>query len=206
MKDNNVVKLKELIEQCDKYANGEITQEELIEWSKKVIIVSYLPIRNKVMNVMNVLFSCIYTEDLLERFITLEMNKFWYLLLGYTNIEIDNELLTEQNYDLLFIICYRWLKESVGIDYDICLDIFDKIMKHVDSLDLKSTFSELANTDFAELIKSDKEMINYLNNNKELIKDLSNILVNSDPNIQVIKDVINKQVQENINKTNQNKS
>lgn len=199
MANENVVELKELIEQCEKFLNKEITHEELIEWSKKVVILPFLPIREKMENVMYVLFNCKYSDDVLERFINLEMNKFWYLLLSYTNIELDDDLLTEQNYDLLFAMCYEWIRQAIGGDYEICLNLLKELMDFGMSMDLKTTFDELANTDFSKLIQEDKELVSFLNQNPELIKDISDIVTNTNHDIKNISDVISKQVQNDIN-------
>lgn len=173
------VKLEELLTKCKEFLEEKITHEELIEWSKKIIIIPYLPIRVKVKNILYVFSNCFYKEDLLERFIELEMNRFWYIILAYTNIELDEDLLNEENYDIISSLCYNWIITNIYSDYNACLHIMDEIYNYSHHNELKSTFSKLSNTDFKELIDADNKMIDYLNSNPDLVKDLSNIILST---------------------------
>lgn len=195
----DIVSMKEILDQSVKFLEGKISHDELVEWSKKIHFSPYLPIREKVFNIIYVLLNCQYSEDLTERFISLEMNKFWYMLISYTNIELDDTLITEDNYNILFAVCYQWIYESVKTDYDVCLSLFDTILNVLKVEDLSMVFEELANTNFGDMIKSNNELVTSLTNNKEMVKNLADIMIYSNQDLSDIKNNISKQIIQEIN-------
>lgn len=195
----DIVNMKEILDQSVKFLEGEISHEELINWSEKVHFYPYLPIREKIFNILYVLLNCQYSDDLTERFISLEMNKFWYMLISYTNIELNDELITEDNYNILFAVCYQWIYENVKTDYDVCLSLFDTILNVLKVEDLSMIFEELANTNFGDMIKSNNELVTSLTNNKEMVKNLANIMIYSNQDLSDVKNHISKNIIEEIN-------
>lgn len=196
--EQNVVKMSELLDQCNKFLDGKITHEELIQWSEKVQFFPFLPIREKMFNIMYVLMDCVYSSDLTERFITLEMNKFWYLLIPYTNIELDDALMTEDNFDIIYAMCYSWIYDRVKSDYDICLSLFNTVMNILKQEDLAKTFEDLADTNFGDMIKSNNELVDNLSKNKDTIRDLANIMIYNNGDFSKLKDNLSRQIKDEV--------
>lgn len=200
--EQDVVKMSELLEQCNKFINGDISHDMLIEWSNNVKFYSFLPIREKIYNIIYILMNCVYSDDLTERFISLEMNKFWYLLIPYTNIELDDNLMNEDNYNLLYAICYEWISDRVKTDYNVCLSLFDTIMNYLKIDDLSMIFEDLSKTDFGKMMDSNNKLVANLIKEKDVIKDLANIMVYNNHEFSEINKSLSKTIVEEINSSN----
>ena len=198
-KIEKTVELKELIQVCKDYMDGKMSHEELNNWAKeKMRFVPYMSMRDKVFCVMKVLFSCVYEEDIMERFISYEMNKFWHIVLAYTNVRLDNDLLTEENYEIVALNCYDWIMQNIKTDYTICENLFKDITSYVNQTSIENGVLNLANTDFSKLIEADKQLIDFVSNNGETIKDLNSIFTNT--NMNKIERNLSKQIISDINK------
>lgn len=167
--DKEFITLDEVLEIGKKYQNKEMTYEELKEWGDTILVRTYMPIREKVERISKILFDSIYSEDIMERFLELEMNKFWILLLGYTNIEINEEtdLLTEDNYNLAFGLLGDWLLNFVKLDYDRSIELFDSIYNYLNVEDLRQSFNNLAGTDFSKMMESNQSLLEFFSQDRE---------------------------------------
>lgn len=167
--DKKIITLNEVLEIGVKYRDGEMTYEELKAWGDTMFIRTYMPIREKIERITKILFDEIYSEDTMERFLELEMNKFWILLLGYTNIEINEEtdLLTEDNYNLAFGLLGDWLLNFVKLDYDRSIELFDSIYNYLNVEDLRQSFNNLAGTDFSKMMESNQSLLEFFSQDRE---------------------------------------
>lgn len=179
--ETNVVKLSELVEMCLKHHNGEISLEELQDWSKVVNFRPFIPIREKMITISDIIFEKMYPENYFERLMVEHMYKFWYITMSYTNVELEEDLLTEQNYDLIYSYCSEWIKGQVTHDVENYEKLYDYVIKNVQYTDSIDTFKELTNTDFSKLIASNDKLIHDLIDNKEIIADLGKIMVGTNP-------------------------
>lgn len=167
--EEKIITLNEVLEIGNKYKNGEMTYDELKEWGDTILVRTYMPIREKVERITKILFDETYSEEIMERFLELEMNKFWFLLLGYTNIEINEEtdLLTEDNYNLSFGLLGDWLLNFIKLDYDRSIELFDRIYNYLNVEDLRQSFNNLAGTDFNKMMESNQSLLEFFSQDRE---------------------------------------
>jgi len=167
--ENKIISLNEVLEIGNRYKNGDMTYDELKAWGDTILIRTYMPIREKIERITKILFDETYSEDIIERFLELEMNKFWFLLLGYTDIQIDEEtdLLTEDNYNLAFGLLGDWLLNFVKLDYDRSMELFDSIYNYLNVEDLRQSFNNLAGTDFSKMMESNQSLLEFFSQDRE---------------------------------------
>lgn len=193
--------LKELIDICNKYANKEINIDEFKKILDELFVHSLISLRDKVYSSIYILFDCEYSDDLLERFVSLEMNKFWYIVLRYCNIDAmkEQEYCTEDNYELLYMTIYEPIMSIIRDDYNNTMKIFDSIVNYINSETYNNMFSDLMNTDFAKIAEADKMLFEELKNNETMIQNLADITRATNPNIQKIKKDMDQQIVKEIN-------
>lgn len=187
--EEKYIKLEEAIEICNKFINREITQEELEAWGNTIEIQLYIPIASKSFYAKKVVEECFYSDDMGVKIAQLEMNKFWYILLKYTNIYTENEdLFTIDNYDILYPVIGYWLKGIVQNDYEVIMKMIDDMLNYANVLTMTNSVEELSKIDLKAVAKSNKE-IQKLLKEPELVKDLASIMQNSSS--QELKEIIN---------------
>lgn len=202
---NKNMKLADLIELCKKYIDGDIDLEFFKQECDKVFVKHSISLRQKIYGILYVLFECMYDDDLMERFVSLEMNKFWYILLMYCDIDAtqESEYCTEENYELIReATMYDAILSIARYDYEDTLRIFNEIINYVNSMSNQEIFQNLANTDFSKLIEADKALFEDIRKNEELIKDLADITRMNNPELQSVKKNMEKTVIEKINNKN----
>lgn len=189
MEEKKYIQLEEVIDVCQKFINKEITQKELEEWGNTIEIQLYIPIVLKGVYARKVVEECLYSDEIATKITQLEMNKFWYVLLKYTNIYTENEdLFTIDNYDILYPVIGYWLKGIVQYDYDVIIGMIEQMLNYGNVLMMSNSIEELSKIDLKALSKSNKE-IQKLLKEPELVKDLASIMQNSSS--QEMKEIIN---------------
>ena len=186
MEDNvRLVPLQELIDVANKYISGEFTEEELNEYGQTLRIRGYIPLAEKVsyvMNLMNVYQYSDYNSQEI-RIGDLYKNLFFYVLLGgYMFIDCSNlELITYENYDLLYPMFAQFVLSFCERDFNVLKDMLkdslnllslENVADAVDSIDIEA---------MEEATKSNESFIRHLEQNKELVEKLNNIVVMNDP-------------------------
>lgn len=196
-----VYTLKELIDVCNKYSNNEINLDEFKKILEEVLILKQIPLKDKVWGSMYVLFECEYTDDLYEKFITLEMNKFWYIILRYCGIsgEEEQELCTEENYELLYNTVYRAIMTLIQDDYNDTMRIFNNIVSYANFDAVFEQLSNIALLDPEKMEEVNKSFIDDLKDNEGLIQSLVDVMKITNPEIIKRKKDIEKQVIKDIN-------
>lgn len=193
------MKLSVLVETSRDYELGKIEEKEFVDFLNGVYVDGFIPLKQKMMSVMSVLFDFDYDDnDIFKRYMQLEMNKFWYIVMKYTDIELEDEYITEENYDLLFPLVYNSVKQIAGIDFDYTMDLLETIKNDFEKNEIISVFSKLSETDFSELAKADKELLNDLNNNKDLVNDLVQLFNHTNPHIKKINQELEKKIMNEI--------
>lgn len=195
------ITIKYLVDMCNQFKNQEISIDEFKQKCDEIFVKNSLGIREKVYSVMYVLFYCDYSDDLLERFVSLEMNKFWYITLVYCGIdaEKEKEYCTEENYDLIRPLIFDAIMSISGNDYLETMKLLDSIISYVYAMDNQDMYKSLMETDFATLIESDRKLIEDLQKNESIIKDLADITRSTNPQLSNINSMIEKQVVNEIN-------
>lgn len=198
---DNSLTLKKLIDLCNQFTNEEIDLDTFKTECDKFFVNGFISLRDKIYSVMYVLFSCEYSEDLLERFMSLEMNKFWYIILRYCGIDatMEQEYCTEENYDLLRGLVYDPIMTIIKNDYSQVIDIFNQMINYINFKSYEDMFSDLINTDFSKLIEADKAFFEDLKENENMIKDLADITRSTNPTLKKMEKIIDKQIINNIN-------
>ena len=189
MEEKKYIQLEEVIDVCNKFINGEINQEELEAWGNTIEIRLYMPVATKGVYARKVVEECLYSDDMATKITQLEMNKFWYVLLKYTNIYTENEdLFTIDNYDILYPVIGYWLKGIVQQDYNVIIDMIEQMLNYANVLTMANSVEELSKVDLKAVAKSNKE-IQKLLKEPELVKDLASIMQNSSS--KEMKEIIN---------------
>ena len=175
--NTDMIELREVIEEIQGYVDGKITTEELDAWCSRVKFKTAVSLREKISVIDKIINGMTYDSDEIDLFIELEMNKFWYGMIElYTNIDIsEEELLTEDNYNLLGIFFYDWVLGYVEKDYKKFLKLFDEIYNYGLTKQIMMGFLEGLDELNETSRKNDEDFISLIKNDKNLIHDLSKI-------------------------------
>lgn len=180
----------EVIDVCTKYINKEISLEELRKWGDKVVFKKYLPIATKTLLVSKVMYSNYYSEDLTQRMIELQMYKFFDILLAYTNIVVEDTDVNVDNYDICNSILGDWLLTYSAIDYSKTIELLNDYMNYNNIEQIVSTGEIINNVSLTEYNQVQKDFMNKMDSNPEMLKDMIDILKLNDPNLAALNDSI----------------
>ena len=175
--NTDMIELREVIEEIQGYVDGKITTEELDTWCSRVKFKTSVFLREKISVIDKIINGMTYDSNEIDLFIELEMNKFWYGMIElYTNINIsEEELLTEDNYNLLGIFFYDWVLGYVEKDYKKFLKLFNEIYNYGLTKQIMMGFLEGLDELSETSRKNDEDFISLIKNDKNLIHDLSKI-------------------------------
>ena len=188
--------LSYLIKKVTEYQEGKISLEDLDELGKEISIRAYLPLIDKMTCVLAVVSGMQYNTAETYEVKIVEMYKemFFSVLLGkYGMIDVsDRTLYTYSNYDLLYPIIGKFLLAYCKDDYEM----IEKMIK--DSMNyygLTSITDAVGAIDMEELKKntdSNEKFIKGLEQNKDLIHDLKEIMVFNDSTTKKFVDTVRK--------------
>jgi len=197
MEWNKNLSLEEVIDMCSKHNSGDITTEELQEWANgKLIYRAFIPIEEKVV-IIEDLLNRNYGDDPMDNSAFLEMNKFWYYFLEYTNIENDKEeLMTVDNYNTLFPNLYPAILSVASLDYSSFQELLHSTLSFGSQLAMIGLSKNLTDANIKKMAKIDKDLLKILEDPQklEIIKDI--LLSQDDAESKTIK----KQLQKAANK------
>ena len=184
-KEQVSISLSDIVELADKFIKGEISQEEMATYGSNMIIRGYVPIMEKMSLAMSILSQHIYSTTEIQEIKVAELyrNIFFYGLLGgYAFIDCsDRNLITYENYDKLYPIFAPFILSYCKEDYEILKEF---IHDSIDMYGLNSYVELMGNISpesLSEATKSNKELINSLKENEDLIHELNNIGNMNDP-------------------------
>ena len=188
--------LSYLIKKVTEYQEGKISLEDLDELGKEISIRAYLPLIDKMTCVLALVSEMQYNTAETYEVKIVEMYKemFFSVLLGkYGMIDVsDRTLYTYSNYDLLYPIIGKFLLAYCKDDYEM----IEKMIK--DSMNyygLTSITDAVGAIDMEELKKntdSNEKFIKGLEQNKDLIHDLKEIMVFNDSTTKKFVDTVRK--------------
>ena len=188
--------LSYLIKKVTEYQEGKISLEDLDELGKEISIRAYLPLIDKMTCVLALVSGMQYSTAETYEVKIVEMYKemFFSVLLGkYGMIDVsDRTLYTYSNYDLLYPIIGKFLLAYCKDDYEM----IEKMIK--DSMNyygLTSITDAVGAIDMEELKKntdSNEKFIKGLEQNKDLIHDLKEIMVFNDGTTKRFVDTVRK--------------
>lgn len=190
------ITLSYLVQKVTEYQEGKISLEDLDELGKEISIRAYLPLIDKMTCVLALVSGMQYNTAETYEVKIVEMYKemFFSVLLGkYGMIDVsDRTLYTYSNYDLLYPIIGKFLLAYCKDDYEM----IEKMIK--DSMNyygLTSITDAVGAIDMEELKKnadSNEKFIKGLEQNKDLIHDLKEIMVFNDGTTKKFVDTVRK--------------
>ena len=186
--ENMAIGLDEVLNICTKYIEKEITQKELQEWVENNIKIQlYLPIETKFLLINDILYNEQFysADDSSLKSIELETKKFWVIALSYTNIKTDGyeDLENFSSYDIIFAVMGDWLLSNIKLDYDRTIDILQNTINVNNINGIMETFGNLDTQGLRKYTTEIKKQLKYLQDNKEQIKDLADILRFNQPSL-----------------------
>lgn len=186
--ENMTIGLDKVLNICTKYIEKEITQKELQEWVENNIKIQlYLPIETKFLLINNILYNEQFysVDDSSLKSIELETKKFWVIALAYTNIKTDGyeDLESFSSYDIIFAVMGDWLLSNIKLDYDRTIDILQNTININNINGIMETFGNLDTQGLRKYTTEIKKQLKYLQDNKEQIKDLADILRFNQPSL-----------------------
>lgn len=172
----DMVKLSEVLEKINGFKNGKVTQEELDAWCPCIKFNLSLTTRKKCEIINDIINGGAYSNDIVDSFVELEMNKFWYGMLSYTNIDIsETKLLTEENYEILNMFLYSWILGYIEKDYNVFLQMFDRMYIYMTNTVVAQTLIEsIAEIGIASE-KNSEDFMSFIKENPKTLNDLAQI-------------------------------
>lgn len=172
----DMVKLSEVLEKIYGFKNGEVTQKELDAWCPCIKFNLSLTTRKKCEIINDIINGGAYSNDVVDSFVELEMNKFWYGMLSYTNIDIsETELLTEENYEILNMFLYNWILGYIEKDYNVFLQMFDRMYTYMTNTVVAQTLIESIAEIGMTSEKNSEDFISFIKENPKTLNDLAQI-------------------------------
>lgn len=193
-----------LFEKCLDKVNGKINQDEFIKFlDEKIDVSDYIPLHTK-KSIIDIFYVVNESSenDFSDLTYLFEMFSVFTMLFLYTNIEIEDEEMTEINYD--FVIksgLVKYLKSKCKDDYKLLYNMFINSISFRNSMFVK-TFADTLNID--ELKNTFKETeIGFKDMDESKLSLIKSILEFNDPSLLKVKNMLYNEVvvaSKNINK------
>lgn len=186
--NNKTVTLEDVLNICVKYLDRQIDQNELQKWfSEHIVIHLYLPIETKFLLINQILYNEKFysIDDSSLQAIELETKKFWIIALSYTNIQTNGyeELENFNTYDIMFAVMGDWLLSQIKLDYERTVGILENTININNINNLIETLGNLDTTKLNEYTAEIQKQLQYFQNNKEQLKDLTDIVRFNQPSL-----------------------
>lgn len=181
MADEKVVKIKlqEIVDLCKNYVAGNITQEEMTEYGSNMVIRQYLPILEKISIAISITTQHLFSDVDAQEVKMAELYKYMFfygLLSGYAMIDCsDKNLVSFENYDLLYPIFAPFILNYCGHDYENFKEFIKDSLNLYNIKELMNNFEAINPEMLEKATISNKELINILDKNKELVSDIKEI-------------------------------
>lgn len=174
--------LTELVEKTKALAEGSITEDEYITFIKMSPVRNYLTQMEK-RDVVATVYTLGSDYETLEfQLVDLYMYEFFYGLLRYMMIEIDDvALVNEENMDLLSPILRDYIYTFAKNDYDIVCNLVSDTIALYNIDQISETMLSLSEETIMEGILSNTKTLNELKNNKDIIDKISKIAEYNNP-------------------------
>lgn len=173
------ITLAELIYSTIKFIRGEITQSDYAEFGKTLMIRPYIPMSEKIRIVAKIQFD-VNNDYAGEVASAVLMKDLFYdgLLGGYALIDVsDKKLTTFENMDLLYPMIAPFILQYVNADYDSLTQMINNCFNFYNMKDMVKILEGVDYKKIEESTKENKKIIYEIEKNKELVKDLRDIMV-----------------------------
>ena len=159
---NEIIGLDEAVKYCSNYLMGNISEEDFKIWADTIRFRTYIPLEEK-NEIINLLISKAIQYDLnyISLFsIDLEIDKFFYAFLKYTNISLEDheELITSDTYDILQSTLGKLLLVFIKEDYEQMISLYNETMNYKNIINLMDRFNVLD----TKAVKSQDKTLNNL--------------------------------------------
>lgn len=196
------VTLRECIDITLKFQKGEINADELGAFGKNISIRAYVPMLEKLSSIMRLLLQYEITDvgNTGIKFVELYRNIFFYVELQlYAQIDLEDQadLISYETMDILYPIFHPFIKSYCEEDLNTYKELIRDCLNFNSLLDISNALGSLTPEALAEQTKAQKELVDSLNTNKDLIKDLKDIhLATDDMTKKVVKQMKDLTVRE----------
>lgn len=174
--------LSELIEKSQAFVEGQMTEDEYVTVIKELTIRNYLS-QNEKRDVVATVYTLGSDYSTLEyQLVDLYMYEFFYGLLRYMMIEVDDpSLVNDENMDLLSPLLRDYIYSFAKNDFEIvCRLVSDTIaLYNIDQI--SDTMMSLSEEAIMEGIMDNARMLNSFKDNKDIIDKISKIQNMNDP-------------------------
>lgn len=198
LQSKDKIQLAELLLMAAKFINEEITPEEMDAFGKKLTIKPYLPMMEKYRLLSLLVFEMNDMAETNELGVLKAQKALFFdvLLGGYGMVDVTEnvdgpKLKTYSNMDILYPIYGPFILQYCGRDYDNFTNMFEMMINinHMD--DLVNIMSSVDYKVIKEETEKNRMLVQSLEENKELIKDLKDIAVAVNP----VNEIVNKAMQ-----------
>jgi len=196
------IKLKEVLKIIDKFESKEISIDEFASFIGEIQVLKYLPLLVKATLITNVaIYQTLFEGNIVELLIAeLEKIKLFGLLFAYTNIIVDKNDETFDNYDKVS----RTMIPSAILE--VCGEDYEKLEKMLDSVvsvnNLVYVGSALKSID-PEVLNSERLALSEIMNklDKKTIDRMADLLASNDPAVhEMIKTMQTDAIEESMKK------
>ena len=201
----NKIALEEVVKICNDYNSGKLDDEDLDEFGQRIAIRPYISILEKSAGIMLLTTQAEYsdTDNISQKIAEMYMNKFFHILLDcYTNIEINDELVTLENYDLISPLLKDFILQYCKNDYAEFNEMLKDTLQVGNLEELIGIFNRIDVKNLEKANQSLNDTFKQLQNNEDLIGKLSDIASFNDPlTSKVVNEIKKKAVKKSTKKT-----
>lgn len=179
--------LKDLLVVAEKYYSGEWDDSKIDEYISTLNIKNYISIMDKVFLSSQIVNNFMYEDTEIQEFKVgqLYCNMFFvFVLQGYLNIrEVEQDLLTYENYDKLYPLFFNRTINLFKEDYEQCTLILRDALNLYSIRDLAQSVFLMDQDSLERNFKANEELLYKLENNTILIDDLKEMMAFNDPQL-----------------------
>ena len=197
------IKLAELVNTTIDFVRGTIGLDEMSAFGEKLSVRTYMPMMEKLKSMMVLIYNMNMepTESQEVMVLKLEKDLFFEVLLGgYGMIDVnDEELKTYTNYDLLYPIFAPYILQFCETDYNHLVHMIDKSLDIYHMRELTDVLNSVDYKEIERATEENKKFLETLEKDRELVKNLKQILAVTNPATKALTDAISKQAIEDVN-------
>ena len=190
------VLLEEIIDVTKKYLNGEFSDDEMNEYGQTLQIRGYIPLTQKITLIMALMNQYEYSDYNSQELRVADMykNLFFHVILGgYAFIDCTNtELLTYENYDLLYPVFAPYILNFCKQDYDVFKAMVTDTINMYGINNFVEAVESVDITAMKEATQANGRFMTQLAQNKDLIEKINNIAAMNDPLTQAVVEELRK--------------
>lgn len=198
------IPLIDIVRVCKDVLADKITEEQLNTFGTAIMVRSEINLLEKSTICFYILNEAKYSEmdnNAAIKTAELIVNKFFYgLIQGYTNIEVDEKLVTIDNYDLVAPIFKKFILQYCQEDYKDLEDMIRDTLQLSNIENIINIFSGINAEVLEKATIETKKTIKSLEKNQTLIENLKDIAAFNDPYLNRAIEEMKKSALEESNK------